>query len=186
MDKNKLIQMKKRLLALGLAGVIFGTTGCNNNNNKNENGVPSRIPISEEHYNIEEYYKYVMQDGEAEKQYNSQNIYLLFNKETYDVKEYIFTNDVTIFGGAELYDLVTEEMLVYGDGIATTYNRNFFEYLVENNYQVCLNEISDYVEGHIIKEYYSLDEIKELEPLIKERLIIINKAKEKTLEKKSN
>ena len=41
------------------------------------------------------------------------------------------------------------------------------------------NEIKDNVDK-------TLDEIKELEPLIKESLIIINKAKEKTLEKKSN
>lgn len=177
MDKNKLIEIKKRLFALGLASIMIGMTGCSNNN---DNGVPNRIAISEEHNNVENYYKYVMQDGEAVKQYNSQNVYLLFNKDTYDVKEYIFSNKVTIFGGAELYDLKTEEMLVYGDGIATTYNRNYFEYLVENNYQVCLNEVSDYVEGHVVKEYYSLEEIKDLEPLVKESLKIINKAKVKT------
>lgn len=178
MDKYKLIQMKKRLLALGLAGVMFGTAGCTSS--KNENGEPSRISISQEHSNVEDYYKYVMQNGEAVKLYNSQNVYLLYNKETYDVNEYIFQNQVTWFGGAELYDLETEEMLVYGDGIATTYNEEFYRYLIENNYQVCLNEVSDYVEGHVAKEYYSLDEIKELEPQIEESLRIINKAKVKT------
>ena len=44
MDKNKLIQIKKRLLALGLVGVVLGTTGCARN--KNENGGPRRISIS--------------------------------------------------------------------------------------------------------------------------------------------
>ena len=182
MDKNKLIEIKKRLIALGLASVMVTMTGCGKNSDNNENGVPNRTPISEELNNVENYYKYVMQDGEAEKLYNSKNVYLLYNKETYDVNEYIFTNEVTIFGGAELYDLETEEMLVYGDGIATTYNRNYFEYLVENNYQVCLNEVSDYVEGHVVKEYYSLEEIKELEPLVKESLKIINLTKVKTKE----
>lgn len=178
MDKYKLIQMKKRLIALGLAGVMLGTAGCTSS--KNENGEPSRVSISQEHSNVEDYYKYVMQNGEAVKLYNSQNVYLLYNKETYEVNEYIFQNQVTWFGGAELYDLETEEMLAYGDGIATTYNREFYEYLIENNYQVCLNEVSDYVEGHVAKEYYSLDEIKELEPQIEESLRIINKAKVKT------
>jgi len=178
MDKYKLIQMKKRLLALGLAGVMLGTAGCASS--KNENGEPSRVSISQEHSNVEDYYKYVMQNGEAVKLYNSQNVYLLYNKETYEVNEYIFQNQVTWFGGAELYDLETEEMLVYGDGIATTYNEEFYRYLIENNYQVCLNEVSDYVEGHAAKEYYSLDEIKELEPQIEESLRIINKAKVKT------
>lgn len=178
MDKYKLIQMKKGLIALGLAGVMLGTAECTSS--KNENGKPSRVSISQEHSNVEDYYKYVMQNGEAVKLYNSQNVYLLYNKETYEVNEYIFQNQVTCFGGAELYDLETEEMLVYGDGIDTTYNREFYEYLIENNYQVCLNEVSDYVEGHVAKEYYSLDEIKELEQQIEENLRIINKAKVKT------
>ena len=52
--------------------------------------------------------------------------------------------------------------------------------LIKNNYQVCLTEVSDYVEGHTGKEYYSLDEIKELEPQIAEGLKIINSAKVKT------
>ena len=178
MDKYKLIQMKKRLIALGLAGVMLGTAGCASS--KNENGEPSRISISQEHSNVGDYYKYVMQNGEAVKLYNSQNVYLLYNKETYEVNEYIFQNQVTWFGGVELYDLETEEMLVYGNGIATTYNEEFYRYLIENNYQVCLNEVIDYVEGHAAKEHYSLDEIKELEPQIEESLRIINKAKVKT------
>ena len=122
-----------------------------------------------------------MKNGEAVKEYNSQNVYLLFNKETYEVKEYIFTNKVTVFGGAELYDLVTEEMLAYGDGIATIINKDYYKYLVDNNYQVCLTEVGDYVEEHSTKEYYTLAEIKELEPTIKESLKIINKAKTKKL-----
>ena len=180
MDKYKLNQIKKRLLALGLAGVMLGSTGCTSNKNENENDIPSRISISKEYSNIENYYKYVIQNGKTEKLYNSQNVYLLYNKETYEVNEYIFQNNITWFGGAELYDLETEEMLAYGNGLATSYNEEFYKYLIENNYQVCLNTVSDYVENHIAKEYYSLDEIKELEEQIKENLKIINKAKIKT------
>ena len=71
-------------------------------------------------------------------------------------------------------------MIFYSDGINTMYNKEYYKYLIENNYQVCLTEVSDYVEGHISKEYYSLDEIKELEPQIVESLKIINFAKVKT------
>ena len=178
MNKYKLIQVKKKLMALGLAGVMLGTAGCTSSKNEN-GGEPNRVSISQEHSNVEDYYKYAMQNGKAVKLYNSQNVYLLYNKETYEVNEYIFQNQVTWLGGAELYDLETEEMLVYSDGINTTYNREFYEYLIENNYQVCLNEVSDYVEDHVAKEYYSLDEIRELEPQIEESLKIINKAKVK-------
>ena len=71
-------------------------------------------------------------------------------------------------------------MIVYYDGIITTYNEEYYKYKIENNYQVCLTEVSDYVEGHTGKDYYSLDEIKELEPQIGESLKIINSAKVKT------
>ncbi len=181
MDKNKLIEIKKRLLALGLAGVMLGTAGCTSN--KDENGVPKHVSISSEYSNVDDYYKYVMQNGEAVKLYNSANVYLLFNKETYDVSEYIYYRR-NILGGlgrhVELYDLPNENMIVYSDGISTTYNEEYYNYLIENNYQVCLTEVSDYVEGHTGKEYYSLDEIKELEPQIAESLKIINSAKVKT------
>lgn len=176
MDKKKLLKSKKKLLALSLVGVMIGTTGCASD----KNSEPSRMTISEEYNNIEDYYKYVIQNGEAVKLYNSQNVYLLYNKETFEVNEYIFNNQLTWFGGGELYDLESEELLVYSNGLSRIYNEEFYNYLLENNYQVCLNSISDYVEGHISKDYYSLDEIKELEPLIEQNLKIINKAKVKT------
>ena len=77
MDENKLIEIKKRLLALGLAGVMLGTTGCIS---RDENGVPKRVSISSEYSNVDDYYKYVMRNGEAVKLYNSANVYLLFNR----------------------------------------------------------------------------------------------------------
>ncbi len=181
MDKNKLIEIKKRLLALGLASVMLGTAGCTSN--KDENGVPKHVTISSEYSNVDDYYKYVMQNGEAVKLYNSANVYLFFNKETYEVSEYIFYKK-NILGGlgchVELYDLQNENIIVYSDGISTTYNEEYYKYIIENNYQVCLTEVSDYVEGHTGKDYYSLDEIRELEPQIAESLKIINSAKVKT------
>ena len=176
MDKNKLIEIKRRLLALGLAGVMLGTAGCTSN--KDENGVPKHRSISSEYSNIDNYYKYAMQNGEAVKLYKAENIYLLFDKETYDAEEYIFDTVLWIYGG-QLYDLESEEMLVYSNGIGLAYNEEYYNYLEENNYQVCLKDVSDYVEGHVGKEYYSLDEIRELEQRIAESLKIINSFKVK-------
>lgn len=175
MDKYKLIQMKKRLIALSMAGVILGTVGCS----RSKTGEPEIDSIPDEYSNVEDYYKYVVKNGKAIKLYNSQNVYLLYDKETYEVSEYIYRTEVTWFGGAELYDLESEEMLAYGNGIDTPYNKEYCEYIVENNYQVCLSEVSDYVEEHSSKDYYSLDEIRKLEPQIRESLKIINEAKGK-------
>jgi len=181
MDKNKLFKMKKELLALGLAGVMFGTVGCSSN--KDENGVPKLVPISSEYSNVDDYCKYIIQNGEALKVYNGSNVYMLFNKETYEVSEYMYCRKI-ILGGLgthlELYDLPSENMLVYSDGITTTYNEEYYDYIRENNYQVCLSDVSDYIEGYAGKEYYSLDEIRELEPQIVESLKIISSAKVKT------
>ena len=74
MDKYKIVQIKKRLIALGLAGVMFGASGCTNS--KDENKEPSRVSISQEYSNIDDYYIYVIRDGEAVKLYNAQNVYL--------------------------------------------------------------------------------------------------------------
>ena len=175
MDKYKLIQMKKRLIALSMVGVILWTLGCS----RSKTGEPERVSIPGEYSNVEDYYKYVDKNGDAIKLYNSRNVYLLYDKETYEVSEYIYNSPVTYFGGAELYDLESEEMFAYGNGIATTYNGEYYKYIVENNYQVCLSEVSDYVEGHSSKDYYSLDEIRKLEPKIRDSLRIINEAKVK-------
>ena len=160
---------------------MIGTSGCSSD--KDENGIPKHASISSEYSNVDDYYKYVMQNGEAVKLYNSKNVYLLFNKETYEVTEYIYYAR-NILGGlgshVELYDLPNENMLAYCDGIDTTYNEDYYYYIIENNYQVSLTEVSDYVEGHINKEYYSLHEIRELEPIIKASLKKINHAKSKT------
>lgn len=180
MVKDKLQEIKKELLALGLVGVMFGTTGCVSN--LDHSGIPKRISISSEYSNVEDYYKYVVQDGEVVKLYNSSNVYLLYDKETYDVSEYLYYATKVVGGLGnyiELYDLTSEEMLYFSSGISTTYNSDFYSYILDNNYQVCLADLSDYVEGYDIKDYYSLDEIKELEPLIKENLKKINAVKTK-------
>ncbi len=159
-----------------MTGVILGTSGCGNNEITREE-VPS------EYYNFDKYCKYVIKDGKPLQLYNSQNIILFYDKETYDVKEYIYNREKKFLGTAsELYDLVTEEMLEYSDGIAIGYNddNDFFRNLIDNNYQVWLPDTGDYIEGYEVNDYYSLEEIKKLEPQIETGLRAINKIKVKT------
>lgn len=181
MDKERLIKLRRSILALGAAGMMGVISGCSLDN-VDANGAPKRMAIAESYSNPDAYYKYVMINGEAVKVYNKDNIYLLFNKKTYDISEYIYHGEYILGGLAtyiELYDLESEEMLYYNDGIDTTYNSRYYHYILENNYQVCLNELSDYVEGIETKDYYTLDEIRALEPEILESLKIINSAKKR-------
>lgn len=174
MKNIKITSIKKSLITLTLAGVMLVTTGCIK---RDENGVPVRYPIGNEYNEVENYYTYGVRNNEATKLYKSENVYILFNKENYEAEEYLYHSNW--LGGVELYDLESEEMLVYSSGIATVYNEDYYDYIRENNYQVSLREVSNYVEGVEIKEYYSLDEIKALEPEILKALKIINEANSK-------
>ncbi|MBR3660434.1 MAG: hypothetical protein IKN63_00830 [Bacilli bacterium] len=114
MNKDKLRQARKRLIALGILGVMMETSGCGKNN---PNEVPSISPISSEYYDFNKFYKYAVRKEKAVKLYKGENIYLLYNKEDYSVNEYIFANIVNKFGG-ELYDLETEKLLCYGNVVS--------------------------------------------------------------------
>ena len=54
---------------------------------------------------------------------------------------------------------------------------------MENNYVIKFTNLSDYIENLELKDYYTLDEIKELKPEIIEGLKLIIKEKAKTLAK---
>lgn len=182
MGKQNII--KKRLLALGLACMMIGFYACSNKENE-EDELPIRQKISSEYSEVEKCYKYMIENGVATKVYNCENVYLLFNKETLEVSEFLYHDEDILFGAASaatMYDLETEEVLVYSNGISNVINEEYFDYIVENNYQVCLSDVCDYVEGIELKEYYSLEEIRDLEPKISEGLkLIIDHVKNNTL-----
>jgi len=143
------------------------------------NTIPDSYNIPTQYSNVESYYKFKVINEEAVKYYDSKNVYILYDKETYAISEFIYA-DKTVYDlgfpttGIELYDLSTEEMLVYDNGLGTYYNLEYYNSIRENNYQVCLSDIGDYIEGEIAQEYYSLEEIRNLEPKIAEGLKIIN------------
>ena len=180
MDKNKLIELRKRLLALGVAGgMLFVTSGCDSTN---DNEVSKREVIETEYSQVSKYYDYAIKDGEPVKKYKAENIYLLYDKNNYEVSEFIYFGKgivFDLFSYIELYDLESEEMLFYHDGLGTSYNSGYYHHIMSNNYQVCLTDAENYVEGHIKKDSYTLEEIRELEPIIADSLKIINEAKSK-------
>ena len=170
---------KKGLFTLCLITVLLTSSGCS----KNDNGVPHLSPIDEDYYEFEEYYKYTVINNEARKSYKAENIFLLYDKDTYEVNEYIYVDRML---ATQLYDLETEELLVHSNNLTTTYNKDYYEYLVDNTYHVYLPDIGNYIEGMEAKDYYTLEEIKELEPQILEGLKIINSEKSKALVKQKN
>ena len=181
MDKKSLIGLKSKVLSLALATAL-GTTGCGNVQ-KNVDGI-AVVEIPSDYSHPEKFYKYVVQGSEAIKKYDSNNVYLYFDKETYEVKEFLFAYRFSFLGdgyGGEFYELPSEELVAYSDGIQTSFNKKYYSYITDNNYEIHLTDIEDYIEGISLNDYYSLDEIRELEPQLVEALKLINEEKGATL-----
>ena len=92
MNKNKLINLKNRIVSLGVIGLMLGLTGCDL---LNDNEIPECYPINESYSNFDLYSKYVIENGEAKKVYKSKNVYLGYNKETNEIEEFIFKGAIS-------------------------------------------------------------------------------------------
>ena len=129
--------------------------------------------VSQEYNDFEDYTTTVIKNGEPTTAYKGENLAVAIDKETYEVKEYIFHRG---FISGEIYDLKTGYLIV-DIGIATAPIENSVknnQFMLDNCYVVEFVDINNYVEGHTLQEYYSLDEIKNLEPTIVEAVKKIN------------
>lgn len=166
---------KKGISLLTAAFTVVSLSGCVQ--------VPEDYP--EEFYYIEQdtnefdnFYKTVIRNGEPLTVYKGENIVLAINKETFDVKEYVYRQSSLI---GKIYDLATGYMIVNVNvfDYSHSYDESNYNKLKEENYIVELVNISDYIEDAELKEWYSIDEIKELEPKVIESLKIINEYESK-------
>jgi len=179
MDKNKLHELKKRIIAIGLLGVMLTTAGCQ----YDKNGKPKLKKIHPNYNHIDNYRTYIIRNGEAICVYNANNIIIAVDKKTYESEEYLWDyKDILLGRSGELYDLESEEMLVYSDGIATGFNEFYVnDYLKNNFYCINFTKLANYIEGIVVKDYYTLEEIKEIEPLLIEAVKKIDQTKVKKL-----
>jgi len=129
--------------------------------------------ISQENNEFEKYTSSVIRNGQPAKGYKGENIAVAINKETYEVKEYIFRRGAI---SGEIYDLNTgymiAEVFLTTQSWDTSIKNN--EVILDNCYVVEFVNINNYVEGHNLQEYYTLEEIKNLEPTIVESVKKIN------------
>ena len=152
----------KKLIALGLASIFFTTTGCNNTQSVSDTN-------QDDYSFVENYYKYEIRNKKTIKLYEADNVFLFFNKYTYDVKEYLMDK-----WGFQVYDLESEELLA-DSSMFHLVNKEFFYDSYENNIVISLGgNLGDYIEGFTPKDYYTLDEIKDLEVKLKAELVKVN------------
>lgn len=164
MNKDKLIKTKKKLIALGLLGVMLGTTGCKNNNNFN-------IDLDTKSSNI------INLKRGNQFYYNKENIYLLFDMKTGRCKEYVINNRVNFNNDVveEIYD-IEKNIVIFSDKYKNGEHDVYYNYLYNNPgvFFICLG---DCFANNEVKDYYSIDEIKFLEPYIYNAIINSNNNK---------
>ena len=160
MKKNELLNLKRRLEALAMAGVMLGTVGC-----MKKDGDSKKSSSSIEDFG---YFIRVEEDGEKEIRYYNKSVYLLYDMETYDTTIWIYEweNGLVVPEGFELrlYDYRDIEDHSGNENKPVSYED--YNYKLENSYIVNLSEAGDYVDGHVSKTFYTIEEIKELAPQI--------------------
>ncbi len=188
MTKNDLLKLRKKLLILGLAGVMVGATGCSKKNNAddNENTITIYNKIPPENLHLDDVSKTILKNGEAVKVYKSNCVDYLINKDTYEVSVYLFYLKKSygdVVATWELYALPSEEVIysnnLYPFSPDWDEAKEFIEFLLDNNYEIAFNDVPDYIEGYSIDEYVAYDEIVNIEPELVNGLKIIEKAKKK-------
>jgi len=171
----------KKVLSVVAAGSLLFLGGCTN---VDSTGAPVRQKVSSVFSRVNESCYYQIEGQDCVKMFNTDNVYLMYDKDTYEVTEVLHSSAYTKNGvnlGEILYTFDDEILSVYYDGDPDyTQNYAYRRYLFDNNYVVPLGEAGHYIDGGLdMKDSYSLDEIRELEPQIKAGLIIINGEKEK-------
>ena len=128
---------------------------------RQDNDVPEGFyGIDQENNNFDRYCKTIIKDGEAITAYKGENISIAINKDNYEVKEYIYSKGTI---SEDIYDLETGYKLV-NVVLFNIYGEENVNIILDNNYIVDFVNISEYIEGEELKEYYTLEEIKALEP----------------------
>ena len=166
-NKTKLKKIAKKGLVLAtLTSSITFLPGCT----KTPENYPSGFSYIDQEYNdFDDYHKTIIKDGVAVEVYKGKNISLTIDKTTLETKKYIYNTGTLI---SEIYDLNTGYMLV-NSVLLTVEGEDNMEKISDNKYIVDFVDIADYVEGETFKEYYTIEEIEELEPKIIESVKIL-------------
>ena len=137
-----------------------------------------RLESFGEDINLSDYfYKYAVVNGEATKLYNNDGVYFIYDKDDYSCEEYL-TSFIFGKGSSVIYDLESENLLAYKEYLeGVDINFQYFVEHDEENYGVALKDAPTYVEGYEVKDYYTIDEIKDLEHEIGEGVKILSKVK---------
>lgn len=123
------------------------------------------IYINQDGNEFKDYCKTDIVNGEEVLMYKGYNVILAIDMETYDVKEYIYNKGAVT---DKVYDLSTGYMIVDGSLISVSSDEEVrnWDKITEGNHVFDFAYIDEYLENPEYKEWYTLEEIKELELVI--------------------
>ena len=185
MNRNKRLKIYSALLALVLTTQL---AGCNNKS-KNDSNYESSYDSLASLNNLEYFKKYISENGIYNTYYKGENIIYAFDKETKEAKYYIYNYGITNYkenylegvikdnNAYELYDIETGKLIYYNDidNVDLQIGYNNYQNIIDNNIVIELKNIDKYTNDIEIKEWYTIEEIKELEPKIIESINNVKK-----------
>lgn len=167
------------------AGIVLSTAAfsvvCFSGCNKEQEQVPSDYPsefayVDQENNDYGRYYTTIIRDGEPVKAYHKENIAIIIDKDTFEFKEYLYVEGIV---SAQIYDLETGYLICEANASTDNLSSVKKDYenlnkLLDNSYEVYFANLEAYDVGEEnIKDFYTLEEIRELEPKIIESVKII-------------
>lgn len=166
---------KIKLYAISFALIsLTSLSGCSKQEAKE---IPKPV-IADKYNNFSEFTKIRMINNVPTKCYKGENIAIAINNENGNISEYIYSKGFLMY---ECYELATEDLICWSDGLSTTLGEQYYLNIINNSTIVNFIDINDYIENETCKEWYTLEEIKSVEPLIKESALLIKEAEDKEI-----
>lgn len=161
MQRNTKIRLYSFILATTIG--ITSLSGCKKDESSKDIDILS-------YSNFEEYACYRLRNGRAEMCYKGQNIAIAIDKETNEVRRFIYNDGRN---KDEVYNLDTGEMIYYSKR-NINYGTEEITDIIDNSFIIKFSEINNYFSSKECQEWYNIDEINEVENTIL-RLIEHNK-----------
>ena len=140
---------KKKILCMGIFGVML-LSGCKNSNTiDNIKNDSKNINVNKQVY------------------YPKEQLYLIFDIETRKCQEFVLKKSVSASNkvSEEIYNIKKNEVIL-GTDIPGDKNDIYYRYLKDLPNVVFIENLSDYLPGINVKNYYTISEIRFLEPYI--------------------
>jgi hypothetical protein len=173
------MERKKVIALLTAMGMLFMMSSCGKTKKDYSDGnIPIRETLTEVHKEIDSenpiknYYKSVMENGEAVIKYKAENIQFLVNKKTYETMMVIkckfssiqnddFKYKVYILEDKSLELLAVVQTHIFKDD--TGNNADYWDYLNSVSYCKSLKDIKKYIGSDFkVKDYYTYEELVDL------------------------